>query len=124
MLASINKVEYVINIVEETSYSPCRCKCNGDSFTGSSEEISSDKCDTGQSLMSEYKMFAGESPAAAMDVGAVESDQNRSEGENLMSAGQCTKQRPMDITRDPLPSRPVNFRPSDNSTSHGVESPM
>ena len=68
-------------------------------------------------------MFVGKSSAEAMYVGAVESDQHKSKGENLLSAGQCIKQRPMDISQDPLPGRPINIRPSDNSTSHGVESP-
>ena len=108
--------------MKETCYNPCRCKGNRDSFTGSSEEISSDKCDTGQSLMSKYKTFVGESLAAAMDMGAIESDQYRSKGENLLSTGQCIKQRSMNISQDPLPSRPINIRPSDNNTSHGVES--
>lgn len=57
-----------------------------------------------------------------MGVGAVESDQHISEGDNLLSDGQCFKQRPMDNSKDPLPSRPINIRPSNNSTSHGVES--
>ena len=57
-----------------------------------------------------------------MVADAAGNDQHRSGRENLLSAGQCTKQRLMDIHQNPLTCGPIHIRSSDRSPSHGDES--
>ncbi|KAG5068732.1 hypothetical protein JHK85_001109 [Glycine max] len=79
--ASINGDDYVINIVEETCYNPCRCKCNSGSLIGSSEEIFSDESEVGLTLSLEDASSHDESLAIAMLADADGDEQNRSGGE-------------------------------------------
>ncbi|KAG5049464.1 hypothetical protein JHK85_010567 [Glycine max] len=74
-------------VAEETCYNPCMCKCNSGSLIGSSKEIFSNENEVGLALSLEVASSHDESPTITMLADADGGEQNKSGGEQQLSAG-------------------------------------
>ena len=113
VLVSINEVDNVVHIVEETCYSLKRCRCNRGYLEGSSDEISSDESGEEMSLLSGKTLHVGVSDDTQV-VGVERGEQTRHREKNLWSGGQCNEKEPMDNNQEPLICGPTNLRSSDS----------
>lgn len=82
VLVSINEVDNVVHIVEETCYSLKRCRCNRGYLEGSSDEISSDESGEEMSLLSGKTLHVGVSDDSQV-VGVEKGEQTRNREKNL-----------------------------------------